>query len=97
MNINPGAVNRPDAVGAAMRYLLSLPFYEWQRFDAIPDELFLEVFDLIEEQFRGWAYITNDDDTAFRKQLKHEPSASKVAGAKRVNREKYFKWLLNEE
>ena len=59
----------PNKYLRAQRYLLKLTFDEWHYFEDIPEDIFYEVFDLIDEGYRA-DYFTDDFDVAFRKVLK---------------------------
>ncbi len=68
----------PHKIEAAKDYILSLEFGVWYRFDEIPSGLFDEVFELIDESFRAWAYYFDDFDVAFKKELPYRPTAYKI-------------------
>lgn len=48
------------------QYLDAIPYDEWKRFDSIPDDIWLSVFELIDMNYVN-TYWTNDDDTEFMK------------------------------
>ena len=62
----PLPLGDPKKYWRAEAYLVKLEFHEWHYFDDIPEDIFDEVFDLIDE---GWRceYLTDDFDVAFKK------------------------------
>jgi len=82
-NINPGAVND------AAQWLRECPFGEWIEWGDVPEDIFNEVFELIDGRFLGWVYYFNDDDTAFKKSLPFEVTTAAISSLKRINRERF--------
>jgi hypothetical protein len=56
----------PNKYLQAQAYLSKLEVGEWSYFEDIPEELFDEVFDLIDENWK-YEYWTDDFDVAFKK------------------------------
>jgi len=61
----------PAKYREAQNYLRALPFNEWIKFEDIPEHIFDEVFDLLDENYI-WDFWTDDFDTEFKKRLKGE-------------------------
>lgn len=68
---------KAERLDAAAEFVLNLKFDKWYAFDDIPREIFTEVFNLIDEGFRGWLYLFDDFDLFFRKELKIKKSTDK--------------------
>jgi hypothetical protein len=90
-------------IKAAQDYIVDLGFYEWHLFEDIPADLFDEVFELIDEGFRGWLYFFDDFDQAFRKELKIQKSTDKqplrairLERFERLNKQRFEQHQFNE-
>ena len=90
-------------IKAAQDYIVDLGFYEWHPFEDIPADLFNEVFELIDEGFRGWLYFFDDFDQAFRKELKIQKSTDKeplrsirLERFERLNKQRFEQHQSNE-
>lgn len=56
----------PNKYLRAQAYISKLEVGEWCYFEDVPEDLFYELFDLIDEAWR-WNYLTDDFDVAFKK------------------------------
>ena len=60
---------KPAKLSSAQDWLIEIKFEQWYSFKDIPNDIFDEVFGLIDERFRGWVYLFDDFDERFRKEL----------------------------
>ena len=94
---------KPAKLSAAQDWLIGIEFERWYLFQEIPDDIFDEVFGLIDEGFRGWVYLFDEFDQAFRKELKIQKSTDKeplrTERRKRfeaTNRRRFDEYQFNE-
>jgi len=103
--VNQAKKKKSKAVklSAAQEWLIEIEFERWYGFHEIPEAIFDEVFGLIDESFRGWVYLFDEFDQAFRKELRLQKSTDReplrterLKRFEAINRRRFEEHQFNE-
>jgi hypothetical protein len=57
------------------RWLRECPFGRWIKWEDVPTDMFVEIFDLIDNRFLGWLYYFDEFDQGFQKNLPYKANS----------------------